>query len=143
MIENILYQFYHSSINDLFNHFQQSPSLALMANQTDQLVMLINLVTIILICQTKNFLSLSLHIHSISPSFVDTNWILCSAFPSLLLYHFSICLILCSCVLINFSFLPLIYYWLVSHKSPSLTLMANQTDQLVKLINLVSTKLMC
>ena len=66
MIEYILYQFHHSSINDLFNYFQQSPSLALMANQTDQLVKLINLVSTKLMCQTENLLSL--HIHSISPS---------------------------------------------------------------------------
>ena len=45
MIENILYKFHHSSINDVFNYFQQSPSLALMEKQTDQLVKLINLVT--------------------------------------------------------------------------------------------------
>ena len=45
---------------------QQSPSLALMENQIDQLIKLINLVTIILVCQKENFLSF--HIHSISPS---------------------------------------------------------------------------
>ena len=58
MIETILYLFNHSSINDLFNHFQQSLSLALMANQTNQLVRLINLVTTKLVYQIENFLTL-------------------------------------------------------------------------------------
>ena len=56
MIENILY---HSNNSyDQFNHFQQSPSLALMANQTDQLIKLINLVTTKIIYQIENLLSL-------------------------------------------------------------------------------------
>ena len=41
-------------------------SLALMENQTNQLIKLINLVTIKPVCQKENFLSF--HIHSMSPS---------------------------------------------------------------------------
>ena len=58
MIENIIYNPHHSSTMIFSIIFQQSPFLALMANQTDQLIKLINLVIIILVCQKEIFLSI-------------------------------------------------------------------------------------